>query len=150
MGKYFEIGGIEPEITMKRTEHGVRLYATYTQDMLAEYARKITKQVDETVFAMLADMRGYVKPVRCRDCEYADPEPPSDKRSRKDYQGGYWCEYWSEGIGAWCPADGFCHAGKPREKACRNADENAAAFADAPTQETAREPMQPPTFELGA
>ena len=30
MGKYVEIGGIEPEITMERTEHGVRLYATYT------------------------------------------------------------------------------------------------------------------------
>ena len=48
------------------------------------------------------------KIVRCRDCKYADPEPPSDRRSRKKYQGGYWCDYWSEGIGAWCEPDGFC------------------------------------------
>lgn len=54
----------------------------------------------------------FVRIVRCRDCKYADPEPPSDRVSRRKYQGGFWCEYWTEGIGAWCEPDGFCAWGE--------------------------------------
>ena len=46
--------------------------------------------------------------VRCRDCRYARAEPPSDRRSRKKYQGGYWCEKLSEGIGLFCESDDYC------------------------------------------
>lgn len=141
---------VSPIIKVEEFENEFRMTAGYLPSAIDEMAKRVNDRLDEELMARLAEQHGYVKPIRCRDCEYADPEPPSDKRSRKDYQGGYWCEYWSEGIGAFCPANGYCHAGKPRVKACRNADENAAAFADAPTQETAREPMRPPTFELGA
>lgn len=92
----------------------------------------------------------YVPIVQCRDCDHAEPEPPIDRRSRKAYQGGYWCEYWSEGIGAWCPANGFCHACKPRVIPCRNADEETAHFADAPTLKPASEPPKTRVLEFGA
>lgn len=50
--------------------------------------------------------------VRCRDCRFARPEPKSDIKSRKPYQGGYWCDELSEGIGLFCDPDCFCSWGE--------------------------------------
>lgn len=49
-----------------------------------------------------------------------------------------------------CHPDGFCSWGQPRENPCRNADADAAAFADAPMLEIASEPPKTPLLELGA
>lgn len=53
--------------------------------------------------------------VRCRDCKYASLEPESDAKSRRRYQGGYWCDELSEGIGLFCAPDRFCAWGEKRE-----------------------------------
>lgn len=53
--------------------------------------------------------------IRCRDCRYAHAEPPSDRRSRKKYQGGYWCDKLTEGIGLFCESDDYCSWGERRE-----------------------------------
>lgn len=53
--------------------------------------------------------------VRCMDCRYARAEPPSDRRSRKKYQGGYWCEKLSEGIGLFCESDDYCSWGEKED-----------------------------------
>ena len=52
--------------------------------------------------------------VRCRDCKYAMPEPESDAKFRSPYQGGYWCDELSEGIGLFCDPDCFCSWGERR------------------------------------
>lgn len=75
--------------------------------------------------------------IRCRDCEYG---------RAIDSIG---CILLSSEHTTLKEPNGFCAWAEPR-KACRNADENAADFADAPTLKPAREPMHAPVFELGA
>lgn len=82
--------------------------------------------------------------IRCRDCRFVYLEDGAIKR--------HWCDRKErrKQHSFVCHPQGFFAWGEPRENPCRNADENAAAFADAPTLETAREPKQTPVFELGA
>lgn len=121
---------VSPTIKVEEFEDEFRMSAGYTFDAINAMVRRIEENLDEELMKRLAEQHGYIKPIRCRDCEYFD--------TRK-------CKsHWPFNLEA------YCYWGKPRENPCRNADENAAAFADAPTLETAREPMQTPVFELGA
>lgn len=82
--------------------------------------------------------------VRCRDCRFVHVESGAIKR--------HWCDRKEHGkphAFVCCP-DGFCSWGQPRENPCRDADADAAAFADAPTLKIASEPPKTPLLELGA
>lgn len=136
---------VSPIIKVEEFENEFRMTAGYLPSAIDEMARRVNESLDEELMARLAEQHGYVKPVRCRDCKYADLV--SDQR----YIWKASCLMLRTKHREWIvDPDDHCSWGRMRENPCRNADESATAFADAPTLETAREPMQPPTFELGA
>lgn len=143
---------MSPTIKVEEFEDEFRMSAGYTFDAINAMVRRIEENLDEELMKRLAEQHGYIKPVRCRDCEYFKDE---DGNCSLAMMATLLFSDWStdqSSIERLCQvaSEGFCAWAKPRENPCRNADESAAAFADAPTLETAREPMQSPMFELGA
>lgn len=99
------------------TYHSTYVETDFTP-MIDRIAKQVQWRVDHAALEKVAgalEEHGYVKVVRCRDCRFARPEPKSDIKSRKPYQGGYWCDELSEGIGLFCDPDCFCSWAERRE-----------------------------------
>ena len=82
------MSNIEPNMQLELGDGFVRATMEYGPDALNEMARRVGDKLDEQLLARL----GYVKPVRCRDCESA-----ADHCEGMDI---YWCEYLSRYVGA--------------------------------------------------
>lgn len=78
-----------------------------------ETARRIAEAHDQRVFEILERTYGFVRPVRCRDCEHFE----SDYTDGAMF-GATVCWAWDNGhdYPHYTNPDGFCHRGERREE----------------------------------
>lgn len=64
----------EPKISMQKTDDEISMRCEYDiREIAYEYAKRMQRDVDAAVLDMVADTLaeyGYVKVVRCRECEH--------------------------------------------------------------------------------
>ena len=67
--------GVEPSIELEQGDDFVRATMEYGPDALDEMARRAAERIEDELVQQILARLGYVKPVRCRDCEhYSDHE----------------------------------------------------------------------------
>lgn len=64
------MSGVDPEITLNQDgPFCYRAQVEYTADTLDAMARRAAERIEDELVQQLLARLGYVKPVRCRDCE---------------------------------------------------------------------------------
>ena len=116
---------VSPTIKVEEFEDEFRMSAGYTFDAINAMVRRIEENLDEELMKRLAEQHGYIKPIRCRDCEYA--KLVSDPK----YIWKASCSMLATATREWIVnPDDHCAWGK-RKNQCRNADEETTAKTNA-------------------
>ena len=100
---------IEPQITLSQDGPCIyRVEMEYTNDALVAMAQRaaerIGREIDDAVLARL----GYVRPVRCRDCERSTID-----QTEHEYREPLWCHRFNTDV----KPDGYCAWGRRKEDA---------------------------------
>lgn len=100
------MSNIEPNMRLELGDGFARATMEYGPDALDEMARRYAQKVDDEVTQQILARLGYVKPVRCRDCEHFTVD-----NSDHDCRSGWWCKRWNTDM---VKPDGFCAWGVRR------------------------------------
>lgn len=104
---------VEPNVEIEQGDMFARVTMSYTPDQLDALAQRVAENWEQEVESSVLSRLGYVRVVRCRDCEHFTPNEE------------FWvgpilaatcdsCDFWAGKKCAVKP-DGFCAWGKRRE-----------------------------------
>lgn len=107
------MSGVDPEITLHQDgPFCYRATMNYTSDTLDEMAHRVAERIENELTQQIIERLGYVKPVRCRDCENCEQHYTDGVLFDETV-----CWAWDNGhdYPHYTSPDGFCHRGERKE-----------------------------------